>query len=409
MKSIAFALVLAASTAAMAQTDERVNAGIAALKANDLAGAAVKFEEATRQNPNNVEAWLLLAQTDGKLKKREAALEAARKAETLGPENPDVLQALANMYSGVLGDPAKAADLGARYAERKPQDTTAWRRLTKYCLATGQPERAIAAGIRGLASDNSSELHDLLGQAYSERRQWTEAGAQFGEAVKLDPYNADLHFHLARLYLVQQDFPAALRVLENARKYFDKNPQIELALGVAYYGQRDFAKAVDQFLNTIRLAPDVPQPYVFLGRLLDHAGGRLSDITSRFAAYQAQNPKDPLGYVLHAKALIAQLPADGNVQPALDLLQQALTLKENDAEAHYLAGLVLARQGEFAKAAAHLERSIALNASDPAPHYQLARAYAKLGRKEDSERERALHEKLSNEVNSTDPLGLPGK
>jgi len=410
VSSIPLLLLLGASTAVFAQVDERLAAGIAALKANDLAGAAVKFEEATRQNPNNVEAWLLLAQTDGKLQKRDAALEAARKAETLGAENPDVLQALANLYSGVLQDPVKAASMGARYAERKPQDTTAWHRLTAYCLSSGQPERAIEAGIKGLKSDDSPELHDLLGQAYSERRQWMEARAEFGEAVKLSPYDADLHFHLARVYLIQQDFPGAIQVLENARKYFDKSPQIELALGVAWYGQRDFAKAIDQFLHTIQLAPDVPQPYIFLGRMLDHAGERLNEVTARFAAYQAQNPKNSLGYVLHAKALIAQLP-EGDptpAQPALELLQQALALKENDAEAHYLAGVVLVRQGEFAKAAAHLERSIALNASDPAPHYQLARAYARLGRKEDSERERALHEKLSNEVNGADPLGLTG-
>ncbi|HUB81610.1 MAG TPA: tetratricopeptide repeat protein [Bryobacteraceae bacterium] len=409
MKSIPLLLFLTAWTAALAQVDQHVAAGIASLKTSDLAGAEAEFAEATKQNPGNVEAWLLLAQTEGKLKKHDAALEAARKAEVLGAGNPDVLQALANMYSGVLQDPVKAADLGKRYAERKPQDKTAWRRLTAYCLSTGQAERAIEAGIIGLKTDDSPELHDLLGQAYSDRRQWMEARAQFAEAVKASPYDADLHFHLARVYLVQQDFPGAIQVLENARRYFDKSPQIELALGVADYGQRDFAKAIDQFLYTIRLAPDVPQPYVFLGRLLDHVGDRLNQVTARFAAYQAQNPKDPLGYVLHAKALLAQLPAGGdpqNVQPALDLLQQALALKENDAEAQYLAGLVLVRQGEFAKAAAHLERSIALDAGDPAPHYQLARAYARLGRKEDSERERALHEKLSNEVNGADPLGL---
>jgi tetratricopeptide (TPR) repeat protein len=401
-------LILGTRHTTLAQMDERVAAGIAALRANDLAGAQVKFEEATRQNPDNVDAWLLLAQTDAKLKNRDAALDAARKTETLGAGNPDVLQALANLYSGVLADPAKAAALGARYAELKPQDTKAWRRLAAYCLSTGQPESAIDAGIKGLKNDDSPELHDLLGQAYGERGRWSEAGQQFDAAVKLNPYDADLHFHLARAYLIQQDWPGAIRALENARKYFDKSPQIELTLGVAYYGRRDFDKAIDQFLLTIRLAPDVPQPYIFLGRLLDHVGDRLNEVTARFAEYQAKNPKDPMGYVLHAKALIAQLPADDakQAQAALDLLQQALALKEDDAEAHYLAGVVLDRQGEFAKAAAHLERSIALDGNAPAPHYQLARAYARLGRKADSERERALHEKLSNEVNGTDPLGL---
>ena len=400
--------LLAAWAASAQQVDPRVAAGIAALKQGDLASAQAKFEEAVRLNPKDVGAWLLLAQTDAKLKHPDSAREAARQAEQLGSQDPDVLQALANLYSGPLPDPAKAAAMGARYAERKPQDTTAWRRLAGYCAQTGQADCAIDAGTKALQHDNSAAVHNLLGQAYQQNKQLPRAAAEFAEAVKLDPYDADLHFRLARAYLLQQDFSGALAAVENARKYFNKSPQIELTLGVTYYGRREFSKAIDQFLYTIGLAPEVPQPYLFLGRLLDHAGARLDRIVACFAAYQAMNPAEPLGYVLHAKGILAQLPPGSDprqTQPALELLQHALALKEDDAEAHYLAGLVLERQGEFAAAATHLERSIALDAASPAPHYRLARVYARLGRKEDSERERALHEKLSNEA-TADPLGL---
>jgi tetratricopeptide (TPR) repeat protein len=411
LRRIVVMLILAAALwAADSQVEECFQAGIAAIKRNDLPGAQTKLEEAVRLDPKHVGAWLLLAQTFAKLQKPDSALEAARKAEALAGDDPDILQALANLYSGLIPDPVKAATLGARYAELRPQDQTAWRRLTAFCVQSGQTECAIQAGTRGLKDDNSAALHSLLGQAYEARKQWTQATAEFDEAVKLNPYDDDLRFRLAQVYLLQEEWPGAVRVLENARQYFDKSPQIELALGVAWYGQREFEKAVDQFLRTIRLAPDVVQPYLFLGRITEHAGDRLGEMEAAFTAYQERNPNQPLGYVLHAKAMIAQLPAGSDTrqaQPALELLQRALSLKEDDAEAHYLAGLVLERQGEFAKAAAHLERSIALNAGDPAPHYRLARVYAQLGRKQDAERERALHEKLSNEVTVGQPLGMP--
>jgi len=404
----ALLLLLAVCAGAFAQPTDRVQAGIAAFNKGDLAGAQENLEEATRLAPDDANAWLLLAQIYAKRKNQAAAREAAGKAETLGAANPVILQGLANLYSSLIPDPVKAAAMGARYAERAPDDTTAWRRLTAFCLSTGQPERAIEAGTMGLKVDHSAALHGLLGRAYVERKQWPQAGAEFAEAVKLDPYDEDLHFRLAQVYLLQQDWVTAVTVLENARKYFDKSAQIELAFGVAYYGEREFPKAVAEFLRTIQLAPEVVQPYVFLGRILEHAGDRLPEVTARFAEYQARNPKEPLGYVLHAKGIIAQLPPGGKppeAQTALDLLQQALALKEDDAEAHYLAGILLERQGEFAKAATHLERSIALNGSDPAPHFRLARVYARLGRKEDSERERELHEKLSNDVNAPDSRG----
>ena len=362
--------------------------------------------------PKTASGWLDLAQAQAKQGNREAALEAARKAEALGGEDPAILQALANFYATAGADPAKAAALGYRYAERMPEDRTAWRRLAQFCLSTGQSERAIEAAKKGSKNDNSAELHGILGTAYQQIQDWKHAETELTEALRLAPYDEARHFQLAQLYLLQQDFVSAVRVLENARKIFDKSAQIELAMGVAWYGQREFPKAVDQFLKTIRLAPDVPQPYAFLGRILEHAGDRMPEVAARFAEYVARHPQDPLGHVLRAKAIIIQLPPSGypeEAQRALGLLEQALKLKEDDAEAHLLMGTLLERKGDFAAAAAHLERSIALNAKDPAPHYRLARVYARLGRPEDSRRERELHEKLSNEENPFDRGIQPGR
>lgn len=411
----------ACSLAASGQFEARLQEGIAALDKNDLASAQASLEQATRLAPENAGAWLLLAQTYARQKNREAGLAAAQKAEALGGEDPKILQGLANFYVGLLPDFPKAAALGARYAERSPQDKTAWRRLAAFCLSSGQPEQAIAAGLRGLAADHSAELHALLGRAYLERQDWAKATAELKMALELDPYEEDTHFRLAQTFLLLQDFPSAVSVLENAKKIFAKSPQIELALGVAYYGLRRFPEAVDQFLKTMKLSPDVSQPYVFLGRILDHASDRLPEVTERFAQFAARNPNNFLGYLLHAKGLIAQLLPAGfppEAQTAFKLLQKSLALKEDDSEGHLLLGVLLDRKGELKDAAAQLERSIQLNPGGSTAHYRLARVYDRLGRKAEAEQQRVLHEKLSEAENATggrgtaqDPLGplAPGR
>ena len=402
--------VLAVLIAGPARAQDPLEKGIAALQKHDLAVAQAAFEEASRRAPGDPVPWVWLARVEAEAQKPGEALEAARKAEALGGDDPKVLQTLANLYASSIPDPAKAADLGRRYAERSPQDTTAWRRLAAYCLSTRQPERAIEAGTRGMAGDNSAQMHGLLGRAYAETGQWGKAVAELSEAVKLSPYDEDARFQLAQVYLRQPDFAAAVRVLEEARQIFDKSPQIELALGVAYYGKRDFAKAVDQFLKTIRLAPDVPQPYLFLGKLLEHAGDRIPEIVASLREREAANPRDALARVLHAKAIVSGLPPSEwtpQAAEALSLVESALALKEDDADAHYLAGLLLERKGEFALAATHLERSIALNPKDAAPHFRLARVYARLGRMADSARERELHLKLSEEEGAMGGRGVP--
>jgi tetratricopeptide (TPR) repeat protein len=315
------------------QLEVRMREGLAALERGDLAEAQLKFEEATRSAPDNAGAWLLLAETRARQRRAQPALAAAERAEKLGSGDRDVLRGLAHFYTELQPDLSKAAQ---------------------------QLERLIA----------------------------------------LSPYDEQARFQLAQAYLLRQDFPSAIRVLQDARKTFDKSPQIELTLGVAYYGSRNFTGAVDQFLKTIRLSPDVPQPYIFLGRILEHAGDRLPEAVERFASFRVRNPNNPLGYVLHAKAVIAQLPPGGyppEAAAALDDLNKAVTLAGNSAEAHYLLGVLLDRKGDYAKAAVHLERSIALNAKDPAPHYRLARVYARLGRTQDAAEQRKIHEQLSEE------------
>lgn len=409
------ALLILVSAAAGPLGQASLQAGSEALAKGDLDRARTIFEQATRAEPRNAGAWLLLAQTYAKQQNKEAALKAAGKAESLEPQDPRILQGLANFYAVTVPDLPKAARFGARYAERAPQDRTAWARLAAFCLQANLPKEAIAAGLKALPNDNNAELHSILGQAYLQRKDWPNATAHLAEVVKLNPYDEAAHFRLAQSYLLQQDFPDAVRILEAARKTFDKSAQIELALGVAYYGQRKFAEAVDQFLKTIRLAPDVPQPYLFLSRILEHAGDRLPEVTQRFAQLEAKNPSSPLGYLLHAKALVAQLPPTGyppEAQTAYALVQKSLAIKQDQAEAHYLAGLLLDRQREFEQAARHLERSVALNPGDATAHFRLARVYDRLGRKEDADKQRALHEKLSEEAKSGAErevdIGAPG-
>ncbi|MGH9666396.1 MAG: tetratricopeptide repeat protein, partial [Bryobacteraceae bacterium] len=57
-------------------------------------------------------------------------------------------------------------------------------------------------------------------------------------------------------------------------------------------------------------------------------------------------------------------------------------------------GVLLSSRGQFAEAAREMERSIALNPNDPAPHYRLARIYDRLGKTAEANAERELHKKL---------------
>jgi tetratricopeptide (TPR) repeat protein len=396
-------LVSALLFAPQASTPNPYREAGAALASGDLAAAQTRLEELTVKNPANGRAWMLLAQTYARRKNSAAALAAASKSEKLGSRDAEVLRGLTFLFTDLQPDLNRAAGLEERYAELQPSDKTAWRRVAAMYLAAGQYDRAILAGTRGLAADDSQELHTVLGQAYQGKQDWEHAAEQFAAAVKLAPYDENAHFLLIQMYLGHEDFVHASEAIDDARKVFARSPQIELAAGVCAYGLRRFPEAVDQFLKTIALAPDVPQPYVFLSRILDQASERLPEVVDRFRQFHDLHPDDAQACLLYAKALLAGI-APGEFSPeaeqAMQLLEHARSLDPNQAGIHYQLGCLLERKREYAAAAAELERSAALDPRQPGVHFQLARVYERLGRKQDAARERDEHQKQAESVDA---------
>ena len=325
-------LVLLLFLAASATFEESFRAGLLALQRNDLSAAQTNLEAAAKLAPDNGRVWIGLAQTYWKLKANVQADAAAAKAEALSPRDPLVQSTLA-IYYGEAGRALKSAEAQARYSALVPQDAQARERAESLFFEAAQP---------------------LLRQA------------KFAEAIP---------------------------ILTTGAKYLQNSAQLELALGVAYYGLRRFDDAAGAFLRTIAIAPATDQPYIFLGKFLDQIPARLAEVTQRFVEYETANPANAVGYVLHAKALNAQ-SIDSEIARAL--LEKALALDERNAAAHFELGAMLDRTRQYADAARELERAAALAPSDPATHYRLSRVYDRLGKPEAAQAQRDLHAKLES-------------
>ena len=199
------------------------------------------------------------------------------------------------------------------------------------------------------------------------------------------------YFEAAQPLLQTQHFAEAAGLLESAVRSGIRTPQLQLALGVAYYGLRRFEEAGSAFVETMKLDPELEQPYVFLGKMLDQVPQMLPDLTQRFIAYEKAHPDSPVGYFLHAKALNA---GSTEASTPRGLLEKSIALDASNAAAHFELALALERLKMLPQAAAEFERARALDGSDPAVHYRLARIYDRLGKTDDAARERELHRKL---------------
>ena len=298
----------------------------------------------------------------GDLKQARVDLEAASR---LTPSDPKVCLVLTQIY--------------ARSGEEKLRGDSA-----AHCVDLAHRKE----GWQTRAS-----IHNYLGKVYLANAALNNALSEYREAVRLDPYDESYRFDLAQTLLNHERFAEAALVLEDAHRVFDKSAQLELALGVAYYGQRRFPEAVNSFLRTIELAPEVTQPYVFLGRMIDQAGERLPEVTERFRAFRKNNPENYLAGLLLAKALAA---ASGDLDQRETLLRESIGLKSDNWENHYELGVLLEARHNFTGAAKELELSLRLNPDIAATHYHLSRVYDRLNRPEDAAKERVIHQQLNS-------------
>ncbi|MFN3324774.1 MAG: tetratricopeptide repeat protein [Bryobacteraceae bacterium] len=338
-----------------------------ALQQHQWTAAIGPLEQATALDPRDPRPWLGLARARQRLGNVEGAVEAAARTAALAPGNARyVRQGLAIYHAE-----------GGRVAEA---------------------ERWVRLAEADLAPREQAALRHLLGGILEASGQRQGAVTQYEAAVRLNPYEETFHGALGRALLVEQRFADAIEAMEASRRTFAASPQIELILGVAYYAQRRFDDAVDAFLRTIRAAPDVPQPYLFLSRMMPQAEGRIREVAAAFADFHQRHPEDPAAPYLHAVALIAQLPPAGVTEEAAKaeaLLRRSLELNEEQADAHRELGLLLERRRAYADAAKALERSLALKPEDSAVEYRLARIYDRLGESAKAEAARARHAELT--------------
>lgn len=319
-----------------ADFDTAFKAGLAALNQNDLAGAQTQLESAAKLAPARGDALLALAQVYFRQGKLDLALQSAKRSEKVSAGNSKMRAGLAI-------------------------------------------------------------FHQQVAQAYAASGKLPESAAEFQQVLRLRPETEASYFQLAEQQLRLERFAPALETLHVGLKRFPNSAQLELGRGVALYGLRRFPQAIDSFLRVTKLAPEVEQPYRFLGRMIDVAEGKLPEVTSVFAQFAKNQPSNSMSQFLYAKALSMSA---GDAAEVEALLRKSIALDDKVWESHFELGLALERRQAFPEAAAELERAAQLRPDEPAPHYRLARVYDRLGRASDAAAEREIHSRLTSQAKS---------
>jgi tetratricopeptide (TPR) repeat protein len=394
----AVAGLLAAQPNAQFSSPDDLRKGLAALNKNDLGHAREFLERAAKLDPRSALTAVALAQTYLRTGQKKLAAESAGRAEQLGAEIPSIQHALALFYSGT-GDLAKAAEWERRFAATPGAGAQAAANAAALSLNAGQPAEAVKWAETAAQTLDTPEVHHLLGKAYQAAGRPDSALPELRRAFEREPGQEAFLSDLGQALLEHRDFAEALALLEKGRRQFPKSAQIELAFGVACYAQRRPDDAVGAFLEVIRLDNTIEQPYIFLGRTLDHAGARLPEVIAGYAAWEKKAPANYLPVFLHAKALLASPDPDtAKIEAGL---RRSIELNGAFWESHLELSSLLSKQGKWPEAQRELARSIELNPSHARAHYDLARVYLHMGKPDLAHAEQAEYERLKTAESAT--------
>jgi len=349
-------------------------------KAIDYPALERKFKAAMDADPNLAEADYnlgVIAERQGKkdeakswyrsaLKKKPSLRQASENLAVMSQNEGDIAGAV-TLYQDVLkrypddaasrarlaeiyrqtGDHGRALEFSRAALMRDPQSTTALKVMMRSYLDRKQLALAKLVAVRAVKIDaNDPELHHTVGLILQQEGDADGARLQFKRALEARADYLPSHIVLAQLALEAEDYPGAEEHLRKILQGGGKSAAAHLNLGVAYKGQGQYDKAMQEYDEAEKLDPKLAAIYlnraIILHRAKD-APERAVELYKKYigmaggeVALNAEAPVFKLlseaEAVINAKAEATAAEEQAKKMEALQAQQQAAMKKAEDQE-----------------------------------------------------------------------------
>jgi tetratricopeptide (TPR) repeat protein len=278
-----------------------------------------------------------------------------------------------------------------------------------------------------------ASAHISLGMLYVQMSKPDDAISQFQDALRLDSGRADARNSLVSVWRDQahaavrkNDPEKALSLLLQARKTSPKDADVAYEFGMVALSMSLYPDALQAFKETLDLRNDDANALYALGRT-QIALAKYEDARASFDRYSRLHPSDAsghyaLGVTLEAlqrgaearsqfERSIELQPAQtesyfqlgrmeleaGEIHAADEQFNRVLNRDPHHAGALAAEGRLKFQQKDYAQAVDLLGKAVAADDSLREAHYYLGMTYARVNRKEDSDKELAIANRIEHE------------
>jgi tetratricopeptide (TPR) repeat protein len=234
-------------------------------KSQRLREAVEQAQEALQTDPNNVDAHRLLARiyvrelgdlSAGEVQKETLEKAIAQFQEILKIQPDDVYSGLwlARLYRFENKHSEAEAVLRGLLA-RDAANGPALEQLSQLLMDEGRSQEAVKLLSDAAGESSSPEVYDLLGDAYSQAKDYAKAEDAYRKAVEEDPDDPG-HLHgLAQALMAQDKYADALEQFKRLTEIEPSTSENYLRMAQLYRRLGKFDKAEASLLRAKQLAP----------------------------------------------------------------------------------------------------------------------------------------------------------
>jgi tetratricopeptide (TPR) repeat protein len=246
-----------------------------------------------------------------------------------------------------------------------------------------------------LATAETANLRFQLAEIEEKKDRPLEAQKDYQRAAELAPTEEHLFGWGAEL-LLHRAFEPAIEVFGKGHHCYPASVRMLLGLGAANYAKGSREQAAQYFLQASDLDPADPQPYVFLGTLLATENVTPTGWTYRFERFAVLHHENAKAHYLYGLAL-AKSGEQRSAAEAESELKLAIDLDPHLGNAYLELGILRSEHKNFVGAITALQKAIENTPLPDEAHYRLADVYRRTREPEKARQETALYKKISEE------------